>query len=67
METTTSPAITVLLNAQAQVAEVLAKAEQTLQLLQSNIQQVSAQRTGLTAQNQMLTELITKIKQEEAK
>ena len=62
-----SPAISILTQAFTQVDEVLNKAEQTLQLLQSNLQQVTSQRIALAAQKQMLSELITKIKQEESK
>lgn len=57
----------ILQSAQAQVEDVLVKAEQTFQLLQQNLTQVSTQRVALSAQKQMLVELISRIKQEESK
>ena len=60
-----SPVLTILSSALSQVNEVLGKAESTLQLLQQNISQVSAQKIGLTHQQGMLTELITRIDQAE--
>ena len=56
-----SVAISVLNNALAKVTEVLEKAEQTLQLLQQNVAQVSGQRIGLSHQKTMLNELIATI------
>ena len=57
----------ILAAAQAQVEDVLVKADQTFQLLQQNLNQVSTQRVALSAQKQMLVELISRIKQEESK
>ena len=61
-----SPALAVLSAALAQVQEVKVKSEQTLQLLQQNLNQVTNQRIGLQHQEAMLNELIAKIQQAEA-
>ena len=60
-----SPAINILTSALAQVDEVLTKAEATIQLLQSNLQQTNAQKIGLSHSKGMLTELIERIKKAE--
>lgn len=60
-ETKLSPAAEILSKALNQVDDVLTKADQTLKLLQENIQQVQLQRVACNAQKQMLVELINKI------
>ncbi len=61
METTDSIALKTLKTAQTQVEELLIKAEQTLEMLQQNRQQVMSQKIGLSHQKMMLNELISKI------
>jgi hypothetical protein len=53
--------------AEAQVAEVLQKAEQSLRLLEQNTIQVTQQRIALNAQKSMLTELVKKVTEIESK
>lgn len=62
----TSPALKVLDLAATQVQDVLHKAEQSLSLLQQNLQQVSTQKIALSAQLSMLNELKTRIAEDEA-
>ena len=59
--------INILQAAAAQTDEVLKKNEQTFQMLQQHMTQLRDQKIALTANKQMLIELISKITQNESK
>ena len=62
-----SPAVNILKNALTQVEDVLKTANESFQLLQNNLQQVTNQRIGLTHQRAMLQELISQVQNAESK
>jgi hypothetical protein len=53
-------AVELLKAAHTQVATVLAKAEESFNMLQTNLQTVRDQRIALSAQKQMLSEILTR-------
>lgn len=59
--------LNIINQAHSQVEDLLKKAEQTLTLLQQNLQQVTSQRIALAAQKALLEELKTKILHETSK
>ena len=62
-----SETLQLLKAAETQVTEVLAKAEQSLQLLIQNTKQVTEQKIALGAQKAMLSELVKRVTEIEAK